>query len=179
LDKIRHNAKVLENLLKKQNVSLMAVTKVFSGDLDVAETLVEAGVNCIGDSRIRNLILMRNHEINAKLVLIRIPAIHEITDVVSFVDYSVQSELKTIKILNEQARKQNKIHNIILMVDSGDLREGINHNQVFTYIDIIKKLRNVRIKGIATNLKCFGGILPDEKNMTNFSQLAEKNREFL
>jgi predicted amino acid racemase len=177
LDRIQKNAEILQRILSTRKISLMAVTKVFSGDLHIAETLVEAGVKYIGDSRLRNIILMKNHEIDAKLVLIRIPAIHEIPDIVAFADYSVQSEMKTIKILNKQARIQNKIHNIILMVDSGDMREGIPFNQVFRYVDIIRDLPNVKLKGIATNLKCFGGVIPDDENMTKFSRLAEKIEE--
>ena len=161
-------------MLGRKNMSLMAVTKVVAGDLNIVETLIEAGIKYIGDSRLRNIIHMRNQELDVKMILIRVPSIQEIPDVIAFTDYSVQSELKTIKILSKQAKIQGKIHKIILMVDMGDLREGIHPDYIDYYIKEIKKLDNVEIKGIATNLKCFGGIIPDKRNMRIFSNLAER-----
>ncbi len=174
LNKLHHNAITLQKLLGEKNISLMAVTKVVAGDIEVIETLVNAGIEYIGDSRIKNLILMRKQEINAKLVLIRVPSIQEIPDVVAFTDYSVQSELQVIKLLNKKAYAKGKIHKIILMIDMGDLREGINPNQIDFYIEEISRLQNVEIRGLATNLKCFGGIIPDSTNMREFSNLAER-----
>ena len=174
LKKLHGNAISLQKILARKNISLMAVTKVVAGDLDVIETLVNAGIEYIGDSRLKNLILMRNQNINAKLVLIRVPSFQEITDVVAFTDYSVQSELQTIKLINKKAHARRKIHKIILMVDMGDLREGINPSQIDFYVEEILRLQNVEIRGIATNLKCFGGIIPDSINMKEFSDLAER-----
>ncbi|MHA1453280.1 MAG: alanine racemase [Promethearchaeota archaeon] len=174
LKKLYQNAISLQKMLGRKKISLMAITKVVAGDLNVIETLIEAGIDYIGDSRLKNIIHIRNQELNVKLILIRVPSIQEIPDVVAFTDYSVQSELKTIKTISKQAIIQGKTHKIILMVDMGDLREGIHPNQINHYIEEIKKLQNVQIKGIATNLKCFGGIIPDQKNMQEFSKLAER-----
>ena len=58
-------------------------------------------------------------------MLIRIPMISEAEDVVRYTDISLNSEIKVAKALSKEAIKMGKIHEIILMVDVGDLREGI------------------------------------------------------
>lgn len=50
--------------------------------------------------------------------------ISEIYDVIEYADVSFNSEYETIKLLNIEAEKKNKLHEIVIMVDLGDLREG-------------------------------------------------------
>jgi predicted amino acid racemase len=43
---------------------------------------------------------------------------------VHYADVSFNTEIDTIKILSRSA-KQNKTHKIIIMIEMGDLREGV------------------------------------------------------
>jgi predicted amino acid racemase len=40
-------------------------------------------------------------------------------------DVSLNSEIEVIEALNEEARRQDTVHRIIIMIELGDLREGI------------------------------------------------------
>ena len=51
------------------------------------------------------------------MVLIRIPMLSEVSDVIRLTDMSLNSELEVIKALNAEARKQGKLHKIILMAE--------------------------------------------------------------
>lgn len=174
LKKIRHNAKALKSLLNEHNFSIIGVTKVVLGNPFIAEVLVQAGIEYLGDSRIQNIIRMKKSKIKAKFFLIRVPSKSEIPLVVQYADYSLNSELKIIKMLSKEALKLNKVHDIILMVDMGDLREGINPSKINHYIQEIISLKGIKIEGIGTNLKCFGGIIPTTENMKKFSNIAEE-----
>ena len=121
-----------------------------------------------------NIKKMKKYKIKAQFVLIRVPSISEIPLVVQFADYSLNSELKVIKMLSEEAFKQKKIHKIILMIDMGDLREGINLSSIDYYVEKILKLKNIQLGGIGTNWKCFRGIIPTEENMNNFSEIVKR-----
>lgn len=171
LRKIRHNAKLLKNLLTQRNVSIIGITKLVLGNPTIAMTLVQGGIEYLGDSRIHNIIKMKKNNIRAQFVLIRIPSITEIPLVVKYANYSLNSELKTIRMLSNEAVKQKKIHSIILMVDMGDLREGINIFNIECFVEEILKLKNINLSGIGTNFKCFGGIIPTDENMNEFSKL--------
>ncbi|MHA1727567.1 MAG: alanine/ornithine racemase family PLP-dependent enzyme [Promethearchaeota archaeon] len=172
LKKIQHNAKTLNNLLTGRNISIIGVTKVILGSPSIARELTQAGIKYLGDSRINNIIKMKQNNVNAKYVLIRIPSTDEISLIVKYADFSLNSEFEIIKMLSEEAIKQNKVHNIILMVDMGDLREGIDPTKIEHNVNKIIKLKGINISGIGTNLKCFGGIIPTNKNMKKFSEIA-------
>jgi predicted amino acid racemase len=174
LTKLGFNARSIVKLLEKRNISLMAVTKVVLGNVEIARALIKAGIKFMGDSRIDNIKNMKINGINAKFSLIRVPSLREIPDVVKYADYSVNSELETIKMLSIEAQKQEKIHSIILMIDMGDLREGIDPSSVDLFVSEILKMENIRLAGIGTNLKCFGGVIPTKQNMDKLSEIAKE-----
>jgi len=173
LEKIRYNTKFLKNLLEKKGISIFAITKLVLGDPVIAKAIFDAGIEYIGDSRIDNIIKMREAGIKAKLILIRNPSVSEIPQVIKYADISLNSELQVVKMLSEEAKRQNKLHGIILMVEMGDLREGIMPNTLEPIVKQIIDLKGVELLGIGTNLKCFAGVIPDDTNMIEFSTIAE------
>jgi len=177
LTKIQHNAKILKILLAKRKVSIIGVIKVTQGNPIIARSLVQGGIDYIGDSQIKNIMKMKKEGIDAQFVLIRIPSYKEIPLIVEYADYSINSELETIKLLENEAKKQNKIHKIILMIDIGDLREGINPSNLDLFVKEILSLNNIKLSGIGTNLKCFRGVIPTNKNMEELSSYAKKIKE--
>lgn len=177
LKKILYNAKTLKEFLDSKNISIIGVTKVTLGNPTIANTLVEAGINYLGDSRIGNIIRMKDAGVNAKFVLIRNPSLSEIPLVIRNAEVSLNSELITIQKLSEEALRQNKKHGVILMVEMGDLREGIMPKDLENIVGEVIKLKNIELLGIGTNLKCFAGVIPDENNMKKFSEIASKIQE--
>ncbi len=173
MEKIRNNAKFLKKILEKKGISIFAITKLVLGDPRIAKTIVDADIEYIGDSRINNIIKMREAGIKAKFILIRNPAVSEIKQVIKFTDMSLNSELKVIRMLSEEAKRQNKQHCIILMLEMGDLREGIMPDKLDSIFKETLKLEGVELLGIGTNLKCFAGVIPDDTNMMEFSNIAE------
>jgi len=163
----------LKQLLSSKKISIIGITKGVLGDPEIANTMVKAGILFLGDSRIENIIKMRNANISAKFILIRNPTLKEIPLIVSHTEISLNSELEVIQKLSDEAIRQNKVHGIILMVEMGDLREGIIPEDLTGLINNIIKLDSIKIRGIGTNLKCFGGVIPDEEKMTQFSKIAE------
>jgi predicted amino acid racemase len=147
------------------------------GNPRIAKTLIQAGIEYIGDSRIENIIRMTNAGISAKFILIRNPALSEIPIVVNYADISLNTELITIKMLSEEALQQNKKHGIILMVEMGDLREGIMPKDLEFIVEQVLKLKGIELLGIGTNLKCYAGVIPDDKNMKEFSDIVENIQE--
>ena len=177
LKKIHFNTTTLIQFFDTKDISIIGITKVTMGNPTIAKTLVQAGIEFIGDSRIGNIIRMKNAGVNAKFVLIRNPALTEIPIVINYADISLNTELITIKKLSEEAFQQNKTHGIILMVEMGDLREGIMPKDLEFIVEQVLTLKGIELLGIGTNLKCFAGVIPDEKNMKEFSEIVEKIQE--
>ena len=177
LEKIAYNAKKLIELYGSKGISVIGVTKVVCGDPNIAEALVKSGINILADSRIENISRMRNAGVQAQFLLLRTPSLSQAEAVVKYADISLNSELSVIKKLSEYAIEYDSPHKIILMVELGDLREGLMPSDLDDTIKHVLALENVELIGLGTNLACFGGIKPDEKKMGYLSSIANDVEE--
>lgn len=177
LEKISHNTKEIIKLCEKKKLKPVIVTKIFCANNRITETIVNQGIETVGDSRIKNLMRIKN--INCKKLLLRIPMKSEVSKVIEYADISLNSELEVIKELSSFASMNNKVHEIILMIDLGDLREGVLPKDVMPLVEEIIKLSNIKLIGIGTNLTCYGAVMPDENNLGKLVSIKYKiEKEF-
>jgi predicted amino acid racemase len=172
LEKIQHNAHTLIGRLSDHGISVTGVTKATLGSPDIAGALLRAGVSTLGDSRIENIEAMRCLSVTASMVLIRSPMLSQVERVVRYADISFNTELDVIRKLSSAAKKANKTHGIVLMVELGDLREGIMPDCIMSTVSEVLRLPNIVLKGIGTNLACRSGVSPDVRNMAELTTLA-------
>lgn len=173
LAKLFHNAQTLVNRLGKRGISVTGVTKATLGNPEVAATLLEAGVCGLADSRIENIEAMRLTQDSALMTLIRSPMLSQAERVIEHADISCNTEIKVIEKLSLEAQKAGRNHGIILMVELGDLREGIMPEHLMEAVRETLTLPNIVFKGIGTNLACRSGVSPDCRNMAVLSELAD------
>ena len=175
LKKVKNNLDKITQMVKGSGSSLMIVTKGYSADMEIYKLLDESNIDYLADSRIQNL---KKYEGTKKgRVLLRLPMNSETDEVVKYADVSLNSELKTIKNLNESAKVQDKIHKILLMIDLGDLREGIffkNEDEINYTVEEILKLENIEIFGLGVNLTCYGAVIPKKDNLSVLVDIARK-----
>lgn len=162
---------MLTELYGQKGVSLMGVSKAVLGNPAIAAAMIQGGVKFIADSRIENIQRMKHAGLSAQFVLLR-TASSQAESVVKSVDISLNTEINTIKALSYFAKAHHKTHQIILMVELGDLREGILPYDLSRFIRETLTLSHIKIVGIGCNLACYGGIKPDGSNMQELSKLA-------
>ncbi len=177
LAKIAHNAKKLKGLYGSKGINVIGVTKVVCGDPKIADVLIKSGINTLADSRIANIRRMRKAGIQAQFFLLRTPIPSQAESVVKYADISLNSELSVVKNLSKFAVKNNTTHKIILMVELGDLREGLMPSDLEDMVREVVELEGIELSGIGTNLACLGGIKPDEEKMGYLSSLAREVEE--
>ncbi len=172
LSQIRENTKKLSELYMQKGISLMGVTKAVLGEPSVAKAMIQGGVKFIADSRIENIQKMKSAGISIQFVLLRTP-LSQAESIVKNADISLNTEIETLKKLSYHAKGQNKIHQVIIMVELGDLREGILPCDLPQLVRKTLSLPHIKIIGIGCNLACYGGIKPDDKNMRELSELVD------
>ena len=172
LFQIRENARMLSKLYAQKGISLMGVSKAVLGEPSIVEAMIQGDVRFIADSRIENIQKMKNAGISTQFVLLRTP-LSQAEAVVNSVDISLNTEFETLKKLSYYAKALNKSHKIIVMVELGDLREGILPCDLSQFIKKTLSLPNIKVVGIGCNLACYGGVEPDDKNMHELSVLAD------
>ncbi len=172
LSQIRENTKKLSELYMQKGISLMGVTKAVLGEPSIAKAMIQGGAKFIADSRIENIQKMKSAGISTQFVLLRTP-LSQAESIVKNADISLNTEIETLKKLSYHAKGQNKIHQVIIMVELGDLREGVLPYDLPQFVRQTLSLPNLKIIGIGCNLACYGGIKPNDRNMRELSELVD------
>jgi ornithine racemase len=172
LDKVEHNARVLVDWLSVRGIAVVGVTKAVLGLPVVATCLLNAGVAMVGDSRIENLERISCDRVTAPRMLIRSPMLSQVEPVVAYADISCNTEPDVLRALSDKAGSAGRSHGVLLMVELGDLREGILPDDLEDAIGLVLGLPNLELRGLGTNLACQNGIVPDASNMAELSDLA-------
>ena len=122
---------------------------------------------------IENIERLRADGIDAPIVLIRSPLPSEVERVVAAADTSCNTEVEVVELLVRRPRvRADRVHGVMLMVELGDLREGIMPGDVHEAVARCLALPNIEVRGIGTNLACRNGVAPDDRNMGELSSLA-------
>ncbi|HBX76499.1 MAG TPA: alanine racemase [Acidimicrobiaceae bacterium] len=172
LDLIEANTRSIVDQLAPLGIAVSGVTKAALGSPEVARALLRGGVAGLADSRVENIERMRASGINCEILLIRSPMLSQVSRVVQAADASCNSELSVMTALSEEAVRQHKRHGVLLMVELGDLREGVLANDLLRMIEKTQALAGIKLIGIGTNLACQNGVIPDQAKMTELSSLA-------
>lgn len=171
---IRDNAACIAAKARPFGCEIVGVTKGCCGYPPVAQAMLDGGIRMLGDSRLENILRMRQAGINAAYLLLRIPMLSEAAAVVELADISLNSEVAVMEALGRFAVRRGTVHRVILMVDLGDLREGVMPADVLPTVARIGRLPGIELAGVGTNLACYGGVIPDKENMAALLQLREE-----
>jgi predicted amino acid racemase len=172
LDLIGRNAEELVRRCAARAVSVTAITKAMCGLPALGRAYLAAGVTALGDSRIENIERLRADGIDAPIVLIRSALASEVDRVVAAADSSCATEVEIVELLSTAAVRADRVHGVVLMVELGDLREGIMPDDLPDVVARCLALTNIEVRGIGTNLACRNGVVPDDRNMGELSDLA-------
>jgi predicted amino acid racemase len=167
--KLNHNYQYLTNLLAEHNIKMGVVSKVLCGNKDFLRELIGLGVDQIHDSRIYNLKAVKSVDPNIETAYIRPPAKRSIKSVVKYADISFNTEYYTIKLLSEEAQRQDKVHKVMIMIEMGDLREGVLGEEFIDFYGKIFQLPNIEVVGIGANLNCLNGVMPSHDKLIQLS----------
>lgn len=177
LVKIEANACTLTERLPQ--VAIVAVTKATCGSPEVARAMLAGGAQAIGESRLANIERLRRAGITVPIWLLRAPTPEQAADAVRLADVSLNTELVTVQALDAAAGAARREHGVIIMVELGDLREGLPAGDLPAFLGVVAGLGHVRVEGIGVNLACYGGVKPTSDNLGRLVQLARAAEEQL
>lgn len=176
LEKLRCNAETLCRLAGERGVSDLAfVTKVFCADEQMACVLAKSPCRYLADSRVENL--KRLGGLGKERILLRLPMPSQADEVVRHAEISFNSEPATLRALSAAAKSAGKMHRVVLMIDLGDLREGIffqNTDLILQTALEIERDPHLELFGTAFNLTCYGSVLPSAENLSAFLEITRR-----
>ncbi len=166
---LAHNYKYLDKKFKQNGIEWGVVAKLLCGNKAYLQELLNLGINEIHDSRISNLKAVKALDSSVQTVYIKPPAKRAIRSVVSYADVSFNTELVTMELLSKEAVRQGKNHKVIIMVEMGDLREGVLGNELLSFYAEVFDLPNIEVIGLGTNLNCLHGVMPSTDKLVQLS----------
>lgn len=165
LDAIRDNARKIVEIAGANHCQVAGVTKSCGGDPLIARAMLAGGVSALADSRLENIERLRSAGIEADFMLLRSPMLSMAGPVVELVDVSLNADIQVITELGRQAVARGRTHRVILMVDVGDLREGVLPAAVLDFTRRVLDLPGISLEGLGTNLACYAGVAPTPEKM--------------
>jgi predicted amino acid racemase len=167
--KLEHNYNFLKKIFDERGIEWGVVTKLFCGNEEIIKEIIRLGVVEIHDSRISNLKVVKKINPEIQTVYIKPPPQDIIEDIIRYADVTFDSDIDTIRLLSKEAEKQGKIHKIIIMIEMGDLREGVLRDDLIDFYEQIFELPNISISGLGTNLNCLHGVMPSPDKLIQLS----------
>lgn len=169
LHALRHNLQTIDSWISRHDAHWTLVTKMLCGQEATLRALHALGVRSVGETRLDNLETMRRIDPQVESWYLRVPSRSAIGAVAQWCDVSLNSEMETIRLLNDEAAKRDEIHHVIVMIELGDLREGILPGTLAEFYQRIFELSHIEVLGIGANLGCLAGVVP---NIDQFMQLV-------
>lgn len=167
------NIEKLNKILSKYEIKWTFVVKMLSGNDKILKQILMATeidkIHSIGDSRLSNLKKIKQIRPDIKTMYIKPTPLQYAKSVVEYADISLQTSFAAIKAISEEAVKQKKNHNIIIMIELGELREGVVGENLMEFYKNVFELPNIEIVGLGTNLGCMYGIEPTFDKMIQLS----------
>lgn len=167
--KLRHNYKFLDKLFKKHEMDWGIVSKLLCGNKQFIKELLALGTMEIHDSRISNLKVIKEINPEIQTVYIKPPPKRSIPSLVKYADVSFNTSYETIKLISNEAVKQNKTHKVIIMIEMGDLREGVMGDDLINFYSRIFELPKIQVIGVGANLNCLNGVMPTHDKLIQLS----------
>jgi predicted amino acid racemase len=173
-DRIRHNAETIVALCAAQGIDVVGVGKGTCGNVDVALAMLAGGVSMLGESRLPVIRRLQAGGVHADFMLLRIPRPSEAADIVQLTKVSLNSEVKTVRALSSAAQRLGIRHQVLLMLELGDRREGMLPEHALDAAGEILDLPNIDLVGTAVNWACVSGVMPSPQKLDRLVAITEE-----
>lgn len=173
LDELEGNTRVLVDRLAPAGIRVTGVTKAVLGSPAVGAAMLRGGAEGLADSRVANLVRLAGLDGPTSRTLIRSPMLSQVGDVVRAATCSLNTEAVVLRALDRAAEQAGLRHDVVLMVELGDLREGIPVDDVAAAVRLVLAAPSLRLVGLGANLACQNGVVPDDRNMSVLSDLVD------
>lgn len=181
LHTVEVNTRAVAALCAGSGVRLTGVVKGAGALLPAASAMALGGCSCLASSRLAQLSAVREAMTagsmpDLPLGLLRVPGPSELADAVAVADWSLQSDRTALSLAAAAADRAGRRHGVTLMLDLGDLREGWfdADELVAEAVRVERELPSLYLRGIGTNLGCYGSIRPTRDNLGRLVIVARR-----
>ncbi len=163
-DKILGNIRKLGRYLEGREIHWTLVIKLLSGHRESLKRIlgdpIISRLHSVADSRLSGLRTIKQLYPELVTMYIKPPPVKLADKVVRYADISLNTSFEAISALNEAAGRQGRRHRIIVMIEMGELREGVIRENIYDFYEAVLGMEHIEIIGIGSNLGCMYGVEP-------------------
>ena len=161
---VKQNVATIDGWISEHGASWTVVTKVLAGYTPSTVALLDLGIGSFGDSRLDNFSSLPAN--SAEKWYLRLPSISCADRTVALTDVSLNSEIEVVRALSSSAQRQGRTHKIMVMVEQGDLREGVLPVDLREFGEAVVSLPNIELTGLGVNSGCLFGVVPQSGQLS-------------
>ncbi|HOH60435.1 MAG TPA: alanine/ornithine racemase family PLP-dependent enzyme, partial [Candidatus Cloacimonadota bacterium] len=123
IDRLIQNIEIIAEFMNTHHKQWSLVVKVLGTDKAVLTRILQhpaiLGTHSIAVSQWKSLKMVKDLNPSLRTMYIKPPSPKNVKEVVTYADISLNTSLSTILALNDEAKRQNKIHQVIVMIEMG------------------------------------------------------------
>ena len=134
-----------------KKVELLAVVKADGyghGSYEVSKVALKNGAGSLGVAFLEEGIELRENGIKAPILILSPEFYGREKELIEYDLQPAIADLDFVKNLNREAKKQNKIAEVYLKIDTGMRRYGIEPSSALDFVKGVQQLKNIRLKGV-------------------------------
>lgn len=169
---LRSNLELVERFCRTRRLALLWVTKVLQSRRDLLDALGPIPVTKIADVHAQNFSGLDPARFPERAVLRP-----------RFGDTRLVAERATRVFLADPSLgqrlgecRQGDPLEVTLMVEAGDLRDGVPWSDVAGVLRRLAKIQGLRVTGLGTNLGCLAGAVPDSGSLATLAEGLRRAR---
>ena len=187
MDALAHNLRLVQRQEQAWGFRFLPVLKMVASHPDIVDFLRTQGYACYGIADMtEHLLYGPEPPDRTGRILINLAPPDRADDVVRLFERSSFSCEATFRALDAAARAAGLRHEALLMVDIGDMREGIPLDEAPALLRAVATASQrashgpgAHVAGIGVNLGCLYGTCPDDENMARLEALAARAGDLL
>ena len=155
-DNFRHNINLVRNQVGRDKLVCMAIKAdaYGHGANELCRIAIEEGIGYFAVATVGEGVSLRKSNLTIQILLLTLTTPEEFPEIVGSGIEPFVADRAYIKGLNREAKKQGRVLDIHLHVDSGMGRIGCRHDQAAELAKMIESLDNVNLKGVSTHFAC-------------------------
>lgn len=177
LTKVRRNLDTALDFCRARGLTLLPVTKLFQSRPDLLKAIDHPALHQVADVNSANLVRLDPRRQTGR-VLLR-PRRQDAAATAAGATRVFLSD-PDLALRLSQARQSQKAKtplHVTLMIEAGDLRDGVPLEQVPEVADQIARLPGLELTGLGLNLGCLHGALPSPGGLDRVAQTLRRARE--
>ncbi len=176
LDALSHNTDIAVAFAKRWGVTVLPVLKAVASHPIVAKTLMEQGITRFGFAECDEPYFFTNNFQAEKHLLCLTPP-RQADAVVANFSRNTVTTIEMLQALQQAAHARGKRHEVLVMIDFGDSREGIHPHEAAAFIECASAFPNLSLCGFGSMFACFGAETPTQSAMERMTALRDLFKE--